>query len=127
MRRPLTALAFSQAAGILLAAYTELTVRHLCIGIGAFFAVFWGIARGRFVWDETGRKRAAAVLVCAAFFSLGFLAMAHAEAKGSPLLAAAQESGNAVQSFEGLVVHASFKSDRWDLTVRTAEEKVLAG
>ncbi|MBO5517927.1 MAG: DNA internalization-related competence protein ComEC/Rec2 [Firmicutes bacterium] len=72
-----------------------------------------------------GRKRTAMILLCALFFSAGFLSMVRAEGKGSPLLAAVEETGSAVQSFEGLVVHASYKTDRWDLTVRTAEEKVL--
>ena len=72
-----------------------------------------------------GMRRSRFVLFCILFFCLGFLTMEAASAKTSPLLELSEETGSAVQSFEGLVVHASFKTDRWDLMVRTAEEKVL--
>ena len=72
MRRPLTALAFSLAAGIVLAYYTEFTARHLCIlCAGALFVMLAARRRIRFSPDAKERSAAALCCVCLLFFGAG--------------------------------------------------------
>ena len=125
MRRPLTALAFSLAAGIVLAYYTEFTARHLCIlCAGALFVMLAARRRIRFSPDAKERSAAALCCVCLLFFGAGLGRMDQASQKESQVLAAAVQSGS-VQTVEGLVTHAAFRSDRWDLTVDLGTEKIL--
>ena len=64
-------------------------------------------------------------VACAAAFLLGMGMMEGAEAKESALLARSLEAGEPIQAFEGVVTTVSFRTDRWDLTVKTGGEKVL--
>ena len=126
MRRPLTALAFSQAAGIVLAFYTDWKTRHLCIlCAGALFVLFWMRRRGREPRFLRDPKTKGLLFGCTFAFLLGMGLMACAEGRESILLTQAAETGESILPFEGVVTAVSFRTDRWDLTVRTDGEKVL--
>ncbi len=125
MRRPLTALAFSQAAGILLAHYTGITARHLCILYAGALLVFLCVKRRSGLFPAGERNERGLLILCALSLLLGTAGMDRAEGKQSPVLAEAERSGQSVQSFEGLVTTVSWRGSRWDLTVRTGEETIL--
>ena len=126
MRRPLTALAFSQAAGIVLAYYTNVRTWHLCIlCTGACFVFAFLRRRCRTLRTEEARKAAALAAACFCTFLLGSLRMEQCGAKTSGILEEYGMSGAQVWTVEGLVRTVSFRGSRWDLTVCAEDETVL--
>ena len=126
MRRPLTALAFALAAGILLAHYTDIQTWHLCIlCMGACFVSVCCQRRDRGPDLPERVKRRRLLLLCMLVLTAGSLRMEACAGRESPVLAEVEASGRQVVSFEGLVTTASFRGSRWDLTVKTGRETVL--
>ena len=126
MRRPLTALAFFQAAGIVLAYYLKIRTMHLCmLCIGACFV--FGLLQKRFLCLRSEETKRSAVLagLCLIAFLQGSLRMEQKNAEKSMFLAEDGDPEQAVAAVEGLVRTVSFRGNRWDLTVRTEQETVL--
>ncbi|MBP5749716.1 MAG: DUF4131 domain-containing protein, partial [Firmicutes bacterium] len=122
MRRPLTALAFSQAAGIVLAYYLNVATTHLCmLCTGACFVFAFLRRKVRRLRCEEAEKGAALALLCVCAFLLGSFRMEQCAAKTSEYLA----DGAQIVTVEGLVRTVSFRGSRWDLAVRTGGETVL--
>ncbi len=126
MRRPLTALAFSQAAGIVLAYYLNIRTMHLCmLCMGACFVFAFFRRRNGLLRSEEARKGLQLAALCLLAFLLGSLRMEQQSRRESALLRESAASGAPVVSFDGLVRTVSFRGSRWDLTVRTRDETVL--
>jgi preprotein translocase subunit YajC len=126
MRRPLTALAFSQAAGIVLAYYLKIRTMHLCmLCMGACFVFALWRQKVRAWQGEDARKAQLLALFCLCAFLSGSLRMEQQAAKENALLQESEASGTQIVSFEGLVRTVSFRGSRWDLTVDTDSETVL--
>ena len=126
MRRSLTALAFSQAAGIVFAYYLKIQTLHLCmLCMGACFVFVLLKKRLRSLRDPDAKKAAVLAGFCMAAFLAGSLRMEQKSAERSALLEHSAASGQEIVSLEGLVRTVSFRGSRWDLTVRTEDETVL--
>ncbi|MBO4880975.1 MAG: DNA internalization-related competence protein ComEC/Rec2 [Firmicutes bacterium] len=124
MRRPLTALAFSQAAGIVLTYYLNVKTTHLCLlCMGACFVFAWLKKKVRRLRSEEARRGAALCFLCMAAFLLGCLRMEQSAAKKSAVLA--ESTDTEIVTVEGLVRTVSFRGSRWDLAVWTGKETVL--
>ena len=126
MRRPLTVLAFSQAAGIVLAYYLSVKTTHLCMlcmGACFVFAFLW--KKVKRLGSEEVRKEAVLASFCMIVFLLGCLRMEQCAAKTSAALAESEGSGAQIVTVEGLVRTVSFRGSRWDLSVQTDSETVL--
>ncbi|MCQ2560769.1 MAG: ComEC/Rec2 family competence protein, partial [Clostridia bacterium] len=133
MRRPVTAVAAAEAAGIAAAYYIHLNLKHLCIlCIGACFVVqlvYKLEKRGRFGLSKG--SRAGLLLCCTIAFMLGAVLMNRVEAFESPLLAAAEESPGTASEVRGVPVSVTAKNGYFSLIVKTSDkisgraEKVL--
>ncbi len=126
MRRPLTALVFSQAAGIVLAYYLNISTTHLCmLCMGACFVFAFFLKRRGFLRSEEARKGLRLAALCLLALLLGSLRMEQQAQRESAVLREYGGSGTQIASFEGLVRTVSFRGSRWDVTVQTADETVL--